>query len=287
MSSAMAEATRMAALNITQLFSSNAASALSGAKGSTSTSAQSAAQTATQAAAGTSPASRALAKAEARIQSQLASANTQLSSFGKLKSSVSDAQVAAQALGGLSGASGASSAADMKTAATRFMTAFNAAITTARSTTGGSEAASDGSTAARVGNDMRRSLSATPSNLDSLRTLGFKQAADGTLTLDSAKFDAAQKAGPAAVQAALGRIGSAVDKTAASELATGGKVDGALASLTQKTTVLKTHHDALLAVEQKLEAAQSAASTSGTPGTSGTSGSSYVRYGLAAYGASS
>ena len=229
-------------------------------------------QTSSQATTSASPVSQAMQKAEARIQAQIDSTSAQLSSFGKLKSAVSDAQLAAKALGGLTAAS---STADVKAAANSFLTKFNAAIKTAKTTAtvpGGSAAEASG--AARVTTELSRAISSTPANLDALRKIGFKQLSDGTLTLDASKFDAAQKADPTAVQSALAKIGQLVDSTTTKELATGGKVSDSMASLGQRASALKSQQTAIQTMVQKLSSTTSTTSTTNT---------GYVGYGLSAY----
>src|SRR6218665_3964342 len=153
-------------MNISQLTSSTSTNAnASGTQASTQTSAQ--------ATSSASPLSLAMQKAGARLQSQLDTTSAQLSSFGKLKSSVSDAQLAAKTLGGLTATS---SAADVRTAAGRFLTSFNAAVTTAKATAsvaGGSAAEASG--ANRVTADLNRTLRSNTANMDALRKIGIKQ----------------------------------------------------------------------------------------------------------------
>lgn len=115
----------------------------------TNTSTQTAEQKAAQAAAKLSPASQAISKAGNRIQSQLDSTSAQLSAYGKLKSAVSNAQLAAKSLSGLTATS---SAADVKTAVGKLVSSFNTAITTGKATAG----IADSGNAKRVGNDLAR-----------------------------------------------------------------------------------------------------------------------------------
>ena len=183
-----------------------------------------------------------LEKAEKRIQAQADVTSVQLSSFGKLKSSVSGAQLAAQALGTLSPT--ATSAAE-KTAATGFVTAFNAAVTTAKKT-----AEVPGETLAtvsanRAGKDLQQAISADRPTLDALKKIGFSVGTDGTLALDSKKFEAAQKSDAAGVRATLVKIGKQVDKTASKELANDGNVGLSLSALNQRANMLKSQQSAL------------------------------------------
>jgi len=211
-------------------------------------------QSATQATSATNPVSQAMQKAGARLQAQLDTTTAQLSSFGKLKSAVSDVQLAASALNAFTATT---AAADVKTAATKFIASFNAVVTTARATAGLPGAVSvESSSANRISRDMDKSIAPNSATMDALRKLGVKQLSDGTLALDSAKFDAAQKADPASVRTALTKIGQQAEKAAAKELASGGDVTDSMASLNQRSTNLKTQQSSMLAVAQKLAAYQ-------------------------------
>lgn len=232
-------------------------------------------QTSTQAASSTSQVSRTITSMDARLQTQLDITSAQLSSFGKLKSAVSDTQLAARALGNLKTSS---TAADIKTALQSLVTRFNTAITTAHSTaTSTSGALMSSSNANRVSRDLNRALANTPAAMDALKKIGLKPQADGTLTFDTAKFDAAQQKDASFVQNTLAQIGQALDKTAANELASGGGVSDAMSALNQQSTTLKAHQSALLAAVQKLSTTQSAWGSSTSPS------SAYSAFGVAAY----
>ena len=237
---------------------------------STTSGTQSKSQTASQAATSASPVSQAMQKVEARIQAQLDSTSAQLSSFGKLKSSVSSAQLAAQALGKLSTTS---TSADVLTAANKFITSFNAALGIAKSTAtqAGSSTAEAGS-ASRISADLARVATANPAAMDALRHIGFKRAVDGTLTLDATKFAAAQKADPAGVQSALAKIGHLVDATATKELATDGNVSDAMDTLNQRNALLKKQQSTMLSLVQTLSSNTQSNTSNG-----------YTGYGLSAY----
>ncbi len=228
-------------------------------------------QTTAQSATAASPASKPMDKATARIQTQLDTTAAQLSSFGKLKSAVSNAQLDAKAL---SATTPQSSAADVRTAASRFATSFNVAVLTANSTAalpGASPAETSG--ARRVTRDLGNALSANTGVADAIKKLGFKLESDGTLTVDAKKFDAAQKADPVAVQATLAKLAQAVEKSASNELTAGGVVNGSIASLNQRSTTLKSQQSAIQAMVKQLSASQTTADTS----------TGYVGYGLSAY----
>lgn len=235
-------------MNIAQLINSNTASSLASS------------QTSTQATTGTGTVSHALKRVDARIQSQLDTTGAQLSSFGKLKSAVSDAQLAAHAL---SAFTSTASTADIKAAASRFVAAYNTALTTAKATASlPGTATAQSSSVGRFSRDLSRTLSTNTATLDALKKMGIKPQADGTLTLDTAKFDAAQKADPANVRATLAKIGQWVDKAATTELATGSGVSDAMASLSQRSAALKAQQSAMSSLVQSMTTAQNLANSS-------------------------
>jgi hypothetical protein len=187
-----------------------------------------------------------LQKADKRLQAQVDATTAQLSSFGKLKSSVSAAQLAAHTLGNLPATS---TTAAIKTAADSFVNAFNTAVTTAKTTATvpGETAASQ--SASRVAKDFSRTVSENTASIDSLKKIGFNMKTDGTLTLDAKKFADAQKADPVKVKATLTKMGQQVDKTATQELATSSSLSTSVASLNQRASVLKSQQNTLASLQ--------------------------------------
>lgn len=183
-----------------------------------------------------------LKKAEKRIQAQVDTTTVQLSSFGKLKSSVSGAQLAAHSLAGLSATT--TSAAE-KNAASGFVTAFNSALATAKTTAAVPGETSATSSANRTSKDLQNAISADRPTLEALKKIGFSMGTDGKLALDTKKFDAAQKADPTGVRATLVKIGKQVDKTASKELATDGNVGLSISTLNQRSNMLKSQQNVL------------------------------------------
>jgi hypothetical protein len=230
-------------------------------------------QTTPQSTTAASPVSRAMDKATARIQTQLDTTTAQLSSFGKLKYAVANLQLDAKSL---AATTPQSSIADVRAAASNFAASFSATVITANSTANLSNASAlDSSNARRVTRDLGNALSGNTAVADAAKKLGFKLESDGTLTVDAKKFDAAQKADPAAVQATLVKMAQAVEKSASNELAAGGVVNGSIASLNQRSTTLKTQQSAMLAAVKQLSASQTTSSANSSTG--------YVGYGLSAY----
>ena len=187
-----------------------------------------------------------LVKAEKRIQAQVDATSVQLSSLGKLKSSVSGAQLAAHALGGLSATT--TSAAE-KAAASGFVTAFNSALATAKTTAAAPGDMALTSSANRTSKGLQSAISADRPTLEALKKIGFSVGTDGTLSLDTKKFDAAQKADPTGVRATLVKMGKQVDKTATKELATDGNVGLSLSTLNQRANTLKSQQSTLASLK--------------------------------------
>lgn len=186
------------------------------------------------------------------VQSQLTMSGMQLSSIGQLKSSVSNAQLSAKALGGLTAAS---SAEDVTSAASRFVEAFNLAIKAAKSTaTAPGTSLADTNGVGRITADLKRAVEAGGGGANTLKKMGIDVLADGTMTLNSTKFDAALKAGPSAMRSALSRLGNTVEKTAGAELGERGAVSSVLSSFNNRSNGLKAQQTAIQSTEKKLAA---------------------------------
>lgn len=231
---------------------------------------QTAEQKAALATAKLSPASQAVTKAGNRIQSQLDTTTTQLSTYGKIISAVSDAQLAANNVGKLSANS---SATDVKTALDKLVSTFNTAVTTGKNTANTAETGN----AKRLSNAIGRAVTSNPAVLDELKKIGFKQLSDGTLTVDSTKFDAAQKADPEAVNATLKKLSGLVDKVATKELAAGSAVAGSIEALSQRATLLKNQKNAMSTLMDQLATQSSKAASTNASSTG------FGWYGVAAY----
>ena len=187
-----------------------------------------------------------LEKASKRIQAQVDATSVQLSSLGKLKSSVSEAQLAAHALGGLSATT--TSAAE-KAAASSFVTAFNSALATAKTTAAVSGEMALTSSANRTNKGLQNAVGTDRSTLDALKKIGVSVGTDGTLALDTKKFDAAQKSDATGARATLVKMGKQVDKTASKELATDGNVGLSLSTLNQRVNTLKSQQSTLASLK--------------------------------------
>lgn len=193
----------------------------------------------------TSTSANPLSKATQRIQTDADSTKAQLSSFGLFKSAMSTLQLSAKKLGGLSDTSTAS---DITAAAGSLFNTFNAAITVAqKAASGGAIGAQSAASASR---DLQRAVRADPSLSDAMRKLGMTMQSDGTLQHDAQKFAEALKADPAAVTAALKKIGQQLDTATSKELATTSKVALAMSALSERSSALAAQQKALSAIVQ-------------------------------------
>lgn len=183
-----------------------------------------------------------LRKADARLQTQLDRAKASISAVGQFKASLVETQASARAL---ASTGTASSSGDVKKALADFISDFNAMLASARSVT------SEAGEAAQVSRGMGRAMTADFSKVNNLRQMGFTKAADGSLKLDAAKFDAAFKSSAAAVQSTLSKLGQVVDKAATKELASEGRVAYSLTALKRKGAELAQQQAALLKVAQR------------------------------------
>jgi flagellar capping protein FliD len=196
----------------------------------------------TQAAAKADAISTSLNKSSTKIQTQLDATSASLSTLGKFKASVSMLQTAAQSL---SQFSATSSSDDVKKGLSSFIANFNTVVAATKA------AATDSSEVDRISRGMTRAMSADLSKISELRNLGFSKASDGSLKLDAAKFEAAYKASPAAVQSTLAKLGKLADKSANKELASDGRIGSSMDTLVSKSSVLKLQQNALTTASQR------------------------------------
>lgn len=209
-----------------------------------------------------------LQKAEKRIQAQVDVATAQLSTFGKLKSALSDVQAGGQAL---AAAAGGSKPAAQKAALSQFVTMYNAAIDSAKSA---ASLAGDGAatqSALRTIKDLLHAVNAKNGSQSVLGQLGLDLGASGKLVWDSSAFDAAQKANPSAVAQGLAGMGQQVSAASTQELATDGHLGLYLSALAQRSSLLKSQQGMLASLGQ-----------SSSMGQGSSAGGSYD-FGLAAY----
>lgn len=236
---------------------------------------------ASQASAAVGSASPFLAQAEQRIQADADVTSAQISKFGLVKSALSDGQVAAKAMEALSSTS---TPADVTTALGNFFKTFNASVSSATAAATATGTGSESQRGSRLVHDLKSALSADPAMTDGMHKLGLTIQSDGSLVQDAKKFAAALAADPGGTLAAMAKIGSKVDSVTANELATGGAVGAALATLNAQSTSLKAQQTALRALDQSMAAVSAANPFAATDGSSQSSASaSTFSPGLAAY----
>lgn len=195
----------------------------------------------------------AVQRADKRVQTEVDTNTAQLSSFGKLKSSVSEVQIAAQAVTNLSGND---SSAVVKNTVVNMVNAFNASAEIARATAALPGATDASQSARRVGQDLHRAVSGDNKISDALSGIGVKFHA-GALVLDTEKLEATLTADPDRVRAVLAEVGQQIHTTTSAELAASGNLGGSLNSLSQLAKVLESQQSALQSAAQATSTTQS------------------------------
>jgi hypothetical protein len=211
---------------------------------STGTSSTTSNKTTTQAAAtaAANPITASINKFTAKLQTQLDTATANLSTLGKFKASVSAVQASASSLTTLKDSS---TSDEMKKALTAFISDFNSMVTSTKT------AATDTSGVNTISRGMTRAMTADFSRVDALRQMGFTKASDGSLELDTAKFEAAFKASPSSVQSTLSKLGQMVNKAATKELASDGRISNSMSALNSKSSLLQIQQSALQKAAQQ------------------------------------
>jgi len=247
-------------MNISDFTNSMKASALLSGKASAL---GTAAQTAKAAASTVDPIEKAFSEANKRVQQQLDTTTAQLSSFGKLKSSFSEVQGAAKTLGAVSATA---TDAGVSKAVGDFVATFNAALTTTQSSQAQATSIKETTGARRAETDLRRVIGNDSAQNTSLKKMGITQQADGSLSVDATKFQAAMKADPGALRSTVAKLGQQSQAVATRELADTGNVGSTLKALTTQSSSLQSRQSeqqAALAALQQFASSQNAASGSG------------------------
>lgn len=205
---------------------------------------------ATQALDDPSPLAQAVRRADQRVQAEVTSNTTQMSSFGQLKSMVSQVQQAARKLSDLPTPIAAD---ESSTAVNQLLAALNAAITMANATAtlpGATEASQN---AQRVAGDLQGMVSEGAPLANSLKTIGVGLQGS-EYKLDAAQFGAALGKDADGVQATLVKFGQHLDQMASAELAVNGDVAGSLSLLKRQATTLQAQQSALESAAQATSA---------------------------------
>ena len=212
--------------------------------GNRTPSAATSSQTTTQAAAAAAadPITARINQSTTQLQAQLTTATANLSTLGKFKAAVSATQTSAM---GLTRLKDASTSDEAKTALAAFVSDFNSMVTSTQA------AAADTSGVNTISRGMTRAMTADFSKVSALRQIGFTKASDGSLKLDTAKFEAAFKASPSGVQGTLAKLGQMVDKAASKELASDGRISSSMSALSSNSSLLRLQQSALLKVAQQ------------------------------------
>ena len=213
-----------------------------------------------------SPLALAVQRADKRIQTEVDTNTAQLSSFGQLKSLVSNVQIAANALSNLPASPDST---DAHNALNSMVSAFNDATNTAQSTAALPGAPEASQSAARVGKDLQNAISADTTSAEALKQIGISLQ-NGSLVVDDKTFSAALTSDLAGVQTTLTTLGRLIDKTASAELEANGNVTDSMKTLSQHARVLDAQQSALQSATQATAPAQGRATGA-------------LGYGLAAY----
>jgi hypothetical protein len=207
----------------------------------------------TTATAAANPISASLTKSTTKLQTQLDTATANLSTLGKFKAAVSVVQTGAKSLSNLKTGS---TSDEVKQALTAFISNFNSMVSSTQAL------ANDTSGVSTISRGMTRAMTADFSRVSELRQMGFTKASDGSLKLDTAKFEAAFKASPTNVQSTLSKLGQLVDKAATKELASDGRISSTMSALSSKSSTLQLQQSALLKAAQQYASVSSASASS-------------------------
>lgn len=199
-------------------------------------------QITTKAAAEASPITASINKSTTKLQAQLTAVTANLSTLGKFKASVSVLQMSARSLTSLKDTS---TSVEVKKALSTFISDFNNMVASTQT------AAADTSGVNTISRGMTRAMTSDFSRVDALRQMGFTKASDGSLKLDTAKFEAAFKASATSVKDTLTKVGQMVDKAASKELASDGQISNSMGALGRKSSALQLQQSALLKVAQQ------------------------------------
>jgi hypothetical protein len=192
-----------------------------------------------------SPLAQAVQRADVRLQSEVNTNTAQMSSFGQLKSSVSQVQITAKALSGLNEKS---TTAQTATTLNQLLEAVNAAISLANTTAalpGASEAAQS---ATRVASDLQKLVTDKPFS-EALSALGISLQ-NQTFTVDANTFNASMANDLNGSQATLAKLGQKLDDVSSQELASDGDVIGPLNQLQRQAHTLQAQQSALASAAQ-------------------------------------
>ena len=178
---------------------------------------------------------KAFESADLRVQQKSESTKEQISSMGKLKSSLADTQAASRDVQKLKPNA---STADMAAAAEKMVKAYNSTQKAAVNSEAQSGSSAEASNARRVGNDLKRSAS-NGGLTSELQKAGVSQNQDGTLKIDAEKFKAAAASDPAALRKALEKVGQKIEASSTKALSDKSDLNTALKALKDREVGLE------------------------------------------------
>lgn len=193
-----------------------------------------------------SPLALAVQRADKRVQNEVDVNTAQLSSFGRLKASVSDVQIAAKALTDLSAES---SISNIQSAVSRMLGAFNGAADTAQTTAALPGASVASESARRVERDLQQAVTADVRIASALKDIGIEFRGNA-LKLDVDRLDASLASDPDHARAVLAELGQQLDTTSTAELQAHGNVNESMDRLRQLAKVLESQQSALQSAAQ-------------------------------------
>jgi hypothetical protein len=196
-----------------------------------------------------SPLALAVQRADQRLQTEVQDNTAQLSSFGQIKSAVSDLQMAAQSLDALTSANAPASASELKDALARLVSTFNAATAMVRTAAAlpGDMAASQ--SAKRTGKALMSAVADDNAATSTLAALGVTVQA-GAMAFNPGLVDVTSAASLAQAQTALGEWGQRIDQAAKAELDTQGDINDGFTKLMLLAKTLDAQQSALQSAAQ-------------------------------------
>jgi len=205
-------------------------------------------RTSSQAVAEMSPLAQAVQRADLRVQSEVCTNSAQMSSFGQLKSSLSQVQIAAHELSQLH-TTRAPSPSVSQIALDKLLTTVHAALTTALATAALPGATQAAQSASRVATELQGIATSNSPSAQTLKSIGIGWHGM-TLTVDASTLSASWATQPSGTQAALQQFGQSVEQIATTELGVDGDVNGPLKLLNRQANTLQAQQFALASAAQ-------------------------------------
>ena len=189
---------------------------------------------------------KAFEQAASRLDQQLQTTESRISTLGQIKSALSQVQSSA---GTLAKTQASTSAAELRNGLQKLVDTYNTARAASTSAGPGS--------AQSPANDLQRQLSSDGMRAD-LEALGIRQQADGRLVFDSATLAAALKGNPSATNTIASRIGQEIAQGVNQTLSDAGRLNTALKNLNAQADTLESRQAAqqALAVAAQASTAQ-------------------------------